>query len=405
MKIERCGLSRREFIKAVALASTSPFWARFNAFAADAAPVPIPNQLLFVLYLQGGNDGLNTVVPYADPAYKSLRPTIGLKAGEVFSIGGGLGIHKSLPRVHQMWQQGQLAVIQNVGYANPSFSHFDSTEIWETASPDKKFHSGWLGRYLDKTDSADKGPVRAVAVGTPSLPRTITGEAGTGVTLNSLSDFDFADKGLMAAEVALRREAYEAFQAGAFDDGSMRWKVLAGQDKMADAVQMVSGAADKFTIQDPSPAETIAQMFSVGVGTEIGFLGVGAFDTHVGQPQGHADSLKEANDAIVSFFDAATALGLKDRATVITFSDFGRRPGENAGSGTDHGTSMPIFVMGSKVNGGLYGNRPDLTALEDDNLVLEIPMQSVYASILSQAFSVDPDPILGAHYNTLPLIG
>ncbi|MGH2726854.1 MAG: DUF1501 domain-containing protein, partial [Actinomycetota bacterium] len=297
MKIERCGLSRREFIKAVALASTSPFWARMNAFAADAAPVPTPNQLLLVLFLQGGNDGLNTIAPFTDPTYKNLRPTVALQAGDVYSLGGGLGIHRSLPRVHQMWQQGEVAILQNVGYPNPSFSHFDSTEIRETASPDKKFHTGWLGRYLDNTDSADKGPVRAVAVGTPSLPRTITGEAGTGVTLNTLSDFDFADKSLAVAEVSLRRQAFEAFQSGASVDSSMRWKVLAAQDKMADAVTMVSGAADKFTIQDPTPAETIAQMFAVGVGTEIGFLGLGAFDTHVGQPQAHATSLQEVNDA------------------------------------------------------------------------------------------------------------
>jgi uncharacterized protein (DUF1501 family) len=405
MKIERCGLSRREFIKAVALASTTPFWARMNAFAVEAAPVPIPNQLLMVLFLQGGNDGLNTVAPYLDGAYKTMRPTIALKPNEVFPIGSGLGIHKSLPRVNQMWHEGQVAILQNVGYPNPNFSHFDSTDIWETASPDRKFHTGWLGRYLDHTDTGDKGPVRAVAVGTPNLPRTITGNAGTGVTLNSLSDFDFADSGLDAGEVALRRAAFGSFQGGASGDGSMHSKILAGQEKMADAVEMVSGAADNFTIANPTPAQTVAQMFSVGVGTEIGFIGVGAFDTHVGQPQGQADSLKEADDAIAAFFDTAASLGLKDRATVITFSDFGRRVGENAGSGTDHGTSMPMFVLGPRVNGGLYGNRPDLTELEDGNLVMEIPMQSVYASVLEQAFNVDPDPIIGASYPTLPLIG
>ena len=403
--IERCGLSRREFIKAVALASTSPFWVRMNAFAADAAPVPIPQQLLMVLFLQGGNDGLNTVVPYLDGAYKSQRPTIALKPNEIFPIGSGLGLHKSLPRVNQMWKQGQVAILQNVGYANPNFSHFDSTDIWETASPDRHFHTGWLGRYLDQTDSGDKGPVRAVAVATPSLPRTITGNAGTGVTLNALSDFDFADKGLGPDEVALRRAAFGSFQAGASNEGSMRSKILAGQEQMADAVEMVSGAAGNFTIASPTPAQTVAQMFSVGVGTEIGFIGVGAFDTHVGQPQGHADSLKEADDAIAAFFDTAASLGLKDRATVLTFSDFGRRVGENAGSGTDHGTSMPMFLLGPQVNGGLYGSRPDLTDLEAGNLVMDISMQSVYASVLEQAFNVDPDPILGASYPTLPLIG
>lgn len=403
--IERCGLTRREFIKAVALASTSPFWARLNAFAAEAAPVPIPNQLLLVLYLAGGNDGLNTVVPYLDGKYQSMRPTVGLSQSQVFPLSGGLGLHKSLPRVNQMWKQGQVAIVQNVGYANPNFSHFDSTDIWETASPDRHFHTGWLGRYLDSTDSGDKGPIRAVAVGTPSLPRTITGNSGTGVTMYSLADFDFADQGLDAAEVSLRRASYSAFHAGVADDGSMRSKVLAGQEQMVDAVDIVSGAADEATIQNPMPAQTVAQMFSVGVGTEIGFLAVGAFDTHVGQPEGQASSLKEADDAITAFFDTAAQLGLANRSTVITFSDFGRRVGENAGSGTDHGTSMPIFVMGPRVNGGFYGTRPDLGELEDGNLVLEIPLQSVYASVLEQVFSVNPDPIMGGNFTTLPIFG
>jgi uncharacterized protein (DUF1501 family) len=184
----------------------------------------------------------------------------------------------------------------------------------------------------------------------------------------------------------------------------MRSKVLAGQQRMVDAVNRVSGASEEFTIANPTAAQIVAQMFAAGVGTEIGFIGVGAFDTHVGQPTAHADSLKQADDAIASFFEAAKTLGLADRATVITFSDFGRRPEENAGSGTDHGSSTPLFVLGPRVRGGLYGRRPDLDTLDDTgNLVMEVPMQSVYASVLAQALRVDPAPILGGSYSTLPL--
>jgi uncharacterized protein (DUF1501 family) len=397
-------MNRREFLKATLLASSAPFWARLNAFAEDAGPVPIPNHLLLVIFLAGGNDGLNTVVPYLDPTYKRLRPTVALAKSEVFPLGQGLGLHRSMPTVNKLWRAGQVAVVQNVGYADPNFSHFESTEIWETGSPDRRFYAGWLGRYLDATDAPAKGPVRAVAIGTPSVPRTITGASGTGVTLNSLSEFDFADRGYAAEDVGLRRSAFDGFRAGVAADGSMRSKVVGAQSRMVGAVRTVSGAAGRFTIENPTPSQIVAQMFDVGVGTEIGFIGLGAFDTHVGQREAQAASLQQADEAIGAFFDAAKALGLADRATVLTFSDFGRRVGENAGSGTDHGSSMPMFVIGQRVQGGFVGNRPDLDRLSvDGNIVPAIPMQAVYATILERGFRVPSSAILGGAYPLLPI--
>jgi uncharacterized protein (DUF1501 family) len=396
-------MDRREFLKATILASTAPIWARLGALAAEAGPAPIPPHLLLVVYLRGGNDGLNTIVPVLDPAYRRLRPTVGLRPSEVFDLGGGLGLHRAMPRVHAMWRAGQVAVVQNVGYPNPSFSHFESTTIWETASPERRFATGWLGRYLDATDAAARGPVRAVAVGTPGVPLTLQGASGTGVALESLADFDFADRGYAPEDVALRRASFEAFHAGARADGSTRSAVERAQAEMVAAVRAVSGAAEQMTVQSTTPAEIVAQMFAVGVGTEIGFIGVGSFDTHVGQRDQHASSLTEADGAIGAFFDAARRLGVASRATVLTFSDFGRRVEENAGSGTDHGSSMPVLVIGPRIRGGLVGRRPDLTELVDGNLVPEVPMQSVYASVLEQGFRVPSAPILGDQYPTLPL--
>jgi uncharacterized protein (DUF1501 family) len=397
-------MNRREFLKAVALASSAPLWMRFSAIGAEAAEggaVPIPDHLLLVLFLGGGNDGLNTVVPYLDGAYKAARPQLALKADEVSSIGGGLALHKSLASVYSMWQAGQVAVVQNVGYPKPNFSHFDSTYIWETAGPEMQYHTGWLGRYLDATDGPSSGPVRAVAVGTAGLPRTLIGEGGGGVALNSLSDFAFADEG--RPDAALRRAAFAAFGAGA-SGGSMHAKVVEAQSRMTNAVSAVSKVADD--VAGPmTPAKTIAQMFSAGVGTQIGFISVGGFDTHTTQRGAHAAQLKEVDTAIAAFFDMAGTLGIADRATVVTFSDFGRRVGENASGGTDHGSSMPVLVMGPRVLGGTYGAKPDLTALVDGNLEPAIHLGSVYSSVLSQAFGVDPGPIIGADYPLLPLIG
>ncbi|MGH2792792.1 MAG: DUF1501 domain-containing protein [Actinomycetota bacterium] len=397
-------MNRREFLKSVALASSAPLWVRFSAIGAEAAAsagAPIPDGLLLVLYLAGGNDGLNTVVPYLDPAYAQLRPGIGLKADEVSSIGGGLALHKSLARVHSMWQQGQVAVVHNVGYPKPNFSHFDSTYIWETASPDFQYHTGWLGRYLDATDGGSAGAVRAVAIGTGGLPRTLVGEEGAGFALNTLSDFAFADAG--RPDAALRRAAYASFGAGV-PSSAMHAKIMQAQNNMTSAVATVSQVA-KGIIGPMTPAKTVAQMFAAGVGTQIGFISVGGFDTHTTQRGAHNARLAEVDTAIAEFFDAAAALGVADRATVVTFSDFGRRVEENASGGTDHGSSMPVLVMGPRVIGGTYGARPDLTALDAGNLVPAIHLGSVYSSLLAQAFDVDPAPIMGHEYPTLQLLG
>jgi uncharacterized protein (DUF1501 family) len=398
-------MNRREFLKAITLASTAPLWVRLGPLAggvADAA-VATPDRLLLVLYLAGGNDGLNTIAPYEDSLYTKARPTIALKPDEVFPLGNdsGYGMHKSLARVQSMWHNGQVAIVHNVGYPNPNFSHFESTYIWETGSPEQRFHTGWLGRYLDATDNASRGPVRAIAVGMDQLPRTLVSQGHGGVALNRLSDFSFADEG--RADMALRRRAFKAFGSGATGDGSMRSKVLEAQDGTVDAVAAVSGAA-KQVKTSLTPAQTVATMFGAGVGTEIGFIYIGGFDTHTTQRGAHANILGLADKAIGEFFDQAASLGLSDRATVMTFSDFGRRVGENASNGTDHGSSMPVLVMGPRVNGGFYGTRPDLGNLVDGNLDPSVHFGSVYGSVIAGAFGVDPAPILGGDFPLIPLI-
>ena len=399
-------MNRRDFLKAITLASAAPLWIRLGSSAAYAsgAEYPTPERLLLVIWLAGGNDGLNTVVPYLDSVYKNRRPTIGFNQSEVLDLGGShaLGLHPSLQRVHQMWTQGQAAIVHNVGYPNPNFSHFESTHIWETASPDGRFHTGWLGRYLDATDSPTRGPVRAVAVGSDTLPRTLVSAKGGATALTTLSDFGFADGG--RADSAARRAAYNAFGIGRPADGSMRTKILDAQVATSTAVDAVADARKAITTA-LTPAETVATMFAAGVGTEIGFIFLGGFDTHTTQRPGQASSLTRVDNAIAQFFDAAARLGIADRATVLTFSDFGRRLEENASNGTDHGSSMPMLVLGPRVRGGVYGARPDLTDLDQGNLKPGLHFNTVYGSVMADAFNVDPDPLLGGAYPRIPLIG
>ena len=396
-------MNRRDFLKSVVAASAAPLWIRFGSLAAYAAEAVMPDHMVLVLYLGGGNDGLNTVVPYLDSAYQKARPTVSLGANDVYPIGGGLGLHKSLTRVNSLWQASKLAIVQNVGYPNPNFSHFDSTFIYETASNENRFHTGWLGRYLDSTDAQARGPVRAVAAGFDALPRTLIGEKAGGVALNSLSDFSWLDDG--RADASLRRSAFAALNDNVAD-GSMRAQILGAQGQTVRAVSAVAGAA-RSTKGALTPAQTVANLFAANIGLEIGFIQVTGFDTHTNEHAFQTAGLNKVDAAIGEFFDAAKTLGIGDRVSVMTFTDFGRRVGENANNGTDHGSSGPIFVMGPQVRGGVYGTRPDLSnaALSDGNLVPAIDMRSVYGSVLSGAFHVDPVPIMGGTYPVMPLIG
>jgi len=396
-------MNRREFLKAVALASSAPLWVRFSPIGADAAEssgAALPDRLLLVLYLGGGNDGLNTVVPYRDSTYTRLRPTLALKDDEVRSIGGGLALHRSLSRVHSMWRAGQVAVIHNVGYPRPNFSHSDSAYIWETASPELRYHTGWLGRYLDATEAASTGAIRAVAVGPGGLPRTLIGEDSSGIAISRVSDFTFADQ--KRPDTALRRAAYTAFGSGT-PTTSMLGKVREAQGSLMKAISSVGRMPQ--VGGSMTAAKTVAHMFSAGVGTQIGFITVDGFDTHTTQRGTHAGQLRLVDAAIAEFFDTAAALGIADRTTVVTFSEFGRRVEENASAGTDHGSSMPVLVMGPRVRGGNYGTQPDLTELDAGNVVPAVHLGSVYSSVLAQAFDVDPAPIIGANFPLLPLLG
>jgi uncharacterized protein (DUF1501 family) len=385
-------MNRREFLRAVALASTAPLWVRLGKVADAAGSVPTPDRLLLVLYLNGGNDGLNTVVPFLDGAYKKQRPTVGLAPAEVLDIGDGLALHGSLKNLKKMWDARELAIVHNVGYRNPDFSHTDSTYIWETGNWERRYHTGWLGRYLDETDSPEKGPVRAVAVGTGGLPRTLIGAGNDGVSLDRLSDFSFADVGY--GDAASRRTAFLGFAAGT-NDGSMRSKIVAAQSNMVEAIGAVSQVA-KNVEPALTPGETVAAMFAANVGTEIGFIMIEGFDTHTTQKGQHEALLTQVDKAVGEFFAAARSLGIADRVTTMTFSDFGRRVGENGGNGTDHGSSLPFLIAGPQVRGGIaHGTRPDLTDLADGNLKASISMETLYGSVISDILQTDPTPIVG----------
>ena len=399
-------MNRRRFLQAVAAASTTPLWLRFADQAVNATigegVVRTKNGQLLVIFLEGGNDSLNTVVPYMDTVYKNKRPSIALGANEVLQMGNGMGLHPALSTLHQYWQAGQLAVVQQVGSPKNDFSHFSATEIWETASPDQRFVNGWLGRYLDATNAGASGPLRAVAL-TDVMPTTLESVTTGGVSLDSIIDYAFKDTD--APDAQLRHGTFRTYAESTAPVGSVRSAVIQGQRELADTLDPVAELSARYNPQgySPSQGETVAQMFAAGVGTEVGFIRVGPFDTHTLQTKQHNGRLTEVDNIVRMFFSSAYQLGVADRSAVMIVSEFGRRVRQNSSYGTDHGDAGNVLLMGPKVRGGLYGPKLDLTLLTDGNVPVKIDLRNVYASVLEQWMGVSHTSILGGRFSTLPL--
>ena len=393
-------MKRRDFLKGAAIASTAPFWGRMSAYANETGPAGVADRFLLMIFLSGGNDGLNTVVPLAKPAYARHRPNLALKPETVLDMGIGYGLHPSLPFIHQQCKAGRVAVVHSVSYPRPDFSHFRSTEFWDTGSPERRWYSGWVGRYIDSTEGSRFGPVRAVGVG-PEMPRMLAGEAISPVVLDSLPAFTYADKA--AIDAAARRRAYAAFSATVPAETSLRRDVLLAQRRTLSAMDPIAAAA-RAANGAIAPGDTVAHLFAAGVGAEVGFIKLGSFDTHTDQLRQHATLLANFDGVVQNFFATATRLGIADRATVLAFSEFGRRVPENYGLGTDHGAAGPAFVIGPRVKGGAYGPSPNLTNLVDGNLRMGVDFRSVYASLIEQVLRVPSAPLLGAQFPLLPLV-
>lgn len=400
-------MNRRRFLQAVAAASTTPMWLRFadEAVAAPAGDGRVRTRgggHLLVVFLRGGNDPLNTVVPYLDPTYRRVRPNVALREADVLRMGNGFGLHPALGTLHQFWSAGQLAIVQQVGTSRNDFSHFNSTDIWETASPDRRWAEGWLGRYLDSTTADAKGPVRAVSL-TEVMPTMLTGRGAGGVALDSIIDYAFADTGVPDAQ--LRHGTFSTYAQSAATAGSSRAAVLKSQREVISSLDPVTATSARNNPPGSTPTvgETVAQMFSAGVGTEVGFIAIDGFDTHNRLVERHAFVLAQLDSVVNTFFAEAAQLGVADRSTVLVVSEFGRRVPQNNSYGTDHGDAGNVLLLGPRVRGGMYGPKLDLSQLKDGNLPVKIDLRRVYASVLEQWMGVNHAPILGGRFSTFRL--
>jgi len=410
-------ITRRTFIKNGVTAFTVGIAA--PAFLSDLARAQgVTSRNLVVLDLGGGNDGLSTLVPYADPFYYSRRPTLAVPAGQVLQIGAdasgvNLGLHPRLTGLKQIFDQGRLAFIQRTGYANQSRSHFTGTDIWSTADPGNSQGLGWVGRYLDSLPS----PVDPL-VGwntTGNLPHVLQAHTAVPAIANP-AGYAFSSPNTGAEAAAERSTAVRIASHIPVDRPELAFVYGSTQAALATLDRVATVASYR-----PSPAypntgfaqalQAVAGAMTKSIGTRIFYVTTGGFDTHSAQNVNATNGayynlMGTMNDGLLAFYNDLKAQGLLDDTLVLSFSEFGRRITENGSGGTDHGSASVMMAMGGKVNGGLYGTAPNLNTdpanptLENGagDVKFETDFRSVYAQVLDGWLGTDSTKLLGGNF-------
>jgi uncharacterized protein (DUF1501 family) len=381
-------------------------------FSRALAQSPLPggdpsDRVLVVVNLQGGNDGLNTVVPYGLSDYYRFRPTIAIPAGNVLRLNDVVGFNPALAPLKMMYDAGRVAVVQGVGYPNPDHSHFRSTEIWQTAAPDSYVSTGWLGRYLDDAGLPHDNLFNAVALST-ILPEVLVARNTDVPAIDALRGY-----GLNSDRVAVNRDAFHEFARDAqvpFTSPFLA-QVAEIEDHAQRGAQELPKLVAGYKTEATYPATALgrslamaAQIVGSRLGTRVLYVQHGSFDTHTTQPQTQDRLLADFADAIAAFYTDLAAHGNDGRVLTMTFSEFGRRVQENASRGTDHGEAAPVFLIGGGIKGGLYGSAPDLAQLSMGNLPFSTDFRTVYTTVLERWLNRPATAIVDGNFSTLPLL-
>lgn len=374
---------------------------RTTAFAATSQ-----EPVVIVLQLSGGNDGLNTIIPYTSGVYYDQRPTLFYKQSDVLAINDQIGFHPSLKGMKKIFDENNLAIIQGVGYPKPDHSHFRSQEIWQTGVSEQIERTGWLGRYLDITN-ADKYPLRGLSVGSSS--KIFLAKNNEVPTIGNPQSFKFLMNGLSKEEQNRRN----AFFQNMYDNASEENLKAVGQKGIAAIKSSIELNGNVIYKKNDNPYHDslgtqlsfIAQCISSNLATKTYFLQAGGFDDHQDEKQQQGEILSNLDDNLSAFYQDLKQRNILDRVVLVIHSEFGRRVAENASGGTDHGTAASVFVIGGNVHGGVYGDHPDMTKLDDGDLRYLIDFRSVYGTILDNWLHVpSKDIFFGKNFENLNFI-
>jgi len=416
-------LSRRDFLR-----NGLVFGAGMRGLAAGYAAVPdlfaravysaksagaMNDRVLVMIQLGGGNDGLQTVLPLRDSKYRDLRPTLSKEADMALPLSNDFGLHQNLKGIKALYDAGKVAIVQGVGYPQPSFSHFDSIRVWETGDPSRRQQNGWLGKTIEKNYDSAGHPLVGCAAGTTSTPGALRDLQATLTVVNDQNAFRFQGNGDSIDKVMGALYTSTPGIYGALFDTAM--------STVRDTIAQLRTSATKYTPkaqysdnqklvyssknQLAAALQLAAELIVTGTGVKILHVTLGGFDTHYTEQTRHADLMAYLDSAVSAFHQDIAAYGMADRVLVATWSEFGRRPQENASGGTDHGTAAPIMLIGDVVKGGLYGEAPNLGKLDvQNNPSFSVDFRAVYQEILQSHLAVDPRDVLSESFPRVPFV-
>ena len=396
-------MNRRRFIRQSGLATGMLFVPRFlKAF--EHFGTIASDQVLVVLQLSGGNDGLNTIVPFGDDLYYQHRPQLGIARNEVISLDGHLGLHPKLQPLKPLYDNGDLCIIKNVGYPNPDRSHFRSMDIWHTASGSHEYlRSGWLGRYLDSNGPECELPYHAIEAD-DTLSLALKGVNRNGMAIRNIQELHRLTQEPFFKEMVKAGDAAPANSTLGYLYKTMT-DTYSSADYIFEKNKTVTATGDYPNTELGKHLKQIATWMRSGLSTQVYYASLGGFDTHVNQKNKQAELLNTYSTALAAFAADLKQQGLWNKTLVMTFSEFGRRVEQNASGGTDHGTaSSVILASGALQKKGFYNGPPALNQLYEGDLRYEVDFREIYATVLKKWLNADDSSILMRKFNALDFI-
>jgi uncharacterized protein (DUF1501 family) len=405
----------------VSTASTVPFFLQRSAFGMNnplnqmlmmSSITGVPQErVLVVVQLGGGNDGLNTVVPYGDDLYYKGRPGLAIRENSVLKIKeeDGYGFHPALTGFKELHDEGWLTTIHGVGYPNPNRSHFTSMDIWHTADSKRPNGSGWLGRYFDATCNGSPESHSSIVLGREA-PRALMGDLTRPVSFETPDLFRWMGEDLDESLVEPYHESNRAgVLSGVDPDSQLGFLTKTSLDAQLASDEIIGAIGNQTGAEYPRnrlamQLRMVSAMIKAELPTRVYYVNLGGFDTHAGQPGTHNNLLSQLGSSMLAFYRDLEEQGNAERVLTMTFSEFGRRVAQNASNGTDHGTAAPMFLAGPMVRPGMLGVHPSLSELDGGDLKFTLDFRCVYAGVLKDWLGTDPRKVLDKNYRVANVI-
>lgn len=396
-------MKRRNFIKSSAIASTALMMPAFLQGINHRSIInPSHHKKLVIIQWSGGNDGLNTVVPFENDIYHRNRPTLRLSKKEVIRLTDDLGFNPALKSLQALFEEEQISIINSVGYPNPDRSHFRSMDIWQTGSgSDKYWSTGWLGRYLDSNCGVCEKAHAAIEVN-DDLSLALKGHQRNGFAIRNSKQLKRVTENRFLNKIAKQPNHQE-------DNISYLYKTLIDTQSSADYLYQQSKLYPSNVTypntQFAKDLKQIAELLTADTETQIYYASLGGFDTHTAQKSTQTRLLTIYAEAVSAFMEDLKRHKMQDNVLVMTFSEFGRRVKQNASNGTDHGTANNLFLMGGNLKKpGFYNSAPNLSKLDNNDLIYQVDFRNIYATILEQWLEVDSSIILQKRFKQMNFI-